>query len=290
MNGIIKRQKTSQFAQIENHVLQNSLSDIRSIGLIAHLMSMPANWQIQKTHLYRKFGRGPITNAIAELEEKKYWVHITYRDGSKTIHSYHVSDVPFMDEEVSARITEITDNGLCIRDISAPFQHLLPETNFVVSIPNVDFGHSKTDSQTPTVQNQQLLNKEKEIKRQQIQKSKRNIVNLQEPNNPFLEEENFKQALTLASHEFYPLYAPERWSKQAWETLIATFVEETVKTGRNRDIPSEQISPYARAAILNMVHAFDRKNRRKTIHMMIPERPVPFYDWVSGTAAEEEQV
>jgi len=35
--------------------------------------------------LYKKFGRGPITNAIVELEDKKYWVIIQYREGKKPL-------------------------------------------------------------------------------------------------------------------------------------------------------------------------------------------------------------
>jgi hypothetical protein len=40
MNAIIKRRKTTDYAQIHNNALQQ-LEDIRSIGLIAHLMSLP---------------------------------------------------------------------------------------------------------------------------------------------------------------------------------------------------------------------------------------------------------
>ncbi|WP_203553638.1 hypothetical protein [Bacillus sp. B15-48] len=281
MNGIIKSRKTSHFAQIENQVLQSQLADIRSIGLLAHLMSLPPNWKIQKTHLYRNFGRGPITNAIAELEEKKYWVHLIYRDKSKTVHAYHVSDVAFTDEEVRTRITEITDAGFPIRKISSPFQHLLTEAEIIVPVSNVDFVQSNMDSRKPTAENEQLLNKQREIKKEQIHKRKTNIVNLQDPVNHLLEADVFTQALTSACHEFYPLFAPGRWSKQAWNTMIAAFVEETVSTKRWRNIPSDHLSSYARAAILNMVHACDCKNGKKTIHMMIPKRPVPFYDWVS---------
>ena len=94
MNGIIKRRKTSDYAQIHNEALQQ-LVDIRSIGLISHLMSLPKSWIISKMQLYSKFGRGPITNAIKELESKKYWVTIQYRDGKKTLYYYNVSDVAF---------------------------------------------------------------------------------------------------------------------------------------------------------------------------------------------------
>ncbi|SEN89092.1 hypothetical protein SAMN05192533_12526 [Mesobacillus persicus] len=284
-NGIIKRRKTSEFAQIQNQVLQD-LTDIRSIGLIAHLMSMPANWEIRKTHLYSKFGRGPISSGITELEEKKYWVEIVYRVGSQFVHDYHLSDVAFTDEEVSDMVNIIREANFPIRSISAPFIHLVPSTTASkkeeseTQASTVDFQQSNSYSTNSTVENQQLLNKERQRKRKQINKDKRNIVNLQqEP--PFLEDEVFRQALTSTCQDYYPQYAPGRWSKQAWQTLIETFVEETLNDGKYRSVPSDKIPSYARAAILNMVHAFDRKSGRKSIHMIIPERPVPFYDWVS---------
>lgn len=70
MNGIIKRRKTTDYAQIHNGALQ-SLEDVRSIGLIAHLMSLPDTWIISKMQLYSKFGRGPITNANKGVGSEK---------------------------------------------------------------------------------------------------------------------------------------------------------------------------------------------------------------------------
>ncbi len=124
MNGIIKRRKTTDYAQIHNGALQ-SLEDVRSIGLIAHLMSLPDTWIISKMQLYSKFGRGPITNAIKELEAKKYWVTIQYRDGKKTLYYYNVSDVAFDDSEVLTMIQEVNQGGFRIIALSESFTHLL---------------------------------------------------------------------------------------------------------------------------------------------------------------------
>jgi hypothetical protein len=289
MTGIIKRRKTTNFAQIHNHVLQ-SISDIRAIGLIAHLMSMPTEWVIRKTHLYSKFGRAPVTNGIVVLEEHKYWVHITFRDGSKNIHAYHISDVPFTDSEITLMIKDLHEAGFRVSTISGPFLHLLngkKEEN-VCRSSNVDSEQLNLNSSESTVENEQLLNTERQRKDKQINKNQRNIVNLQETLPDLLEEDAFRQALTSACHQLYPQYAPGRWSKQAWQTLIESFVEETFETGRFKNIPVDNIHSYAHAAICNMVHSFDCKTGRKTIHKIIPTRPVPFYDWVSGTSEEEE--
>ncbi|MEH7012246.1 hypothetical protein V7087_15770 [Neobacillus niacini] len=124
MNGIIKRRKTSDYAQIHNEVLQE-LEDIRSIGLISHLMSLPESWVISKMQFYSKFGRGPITNAIKELEAKKYWVTIQYREGKKKLYYYQVSDVAFDDSDVLTMIAEVNSWKVRITTISESFTHLL---------------------------------------------------------------------------------------------------------------------------------------------------------------------
>ncbi|WP_250635268.1 hypothetical protein [Bacillus subtilis] len=153
MSGIIKRRKTSDYAQIHNNALQN-LVDIRSIGLIAHLMSLPESWTISKMQLYKKFGRGPITNAIKELKEKKYWVTIQYRDGKKTLYYYNVSDVAFDDSEVLNMIQEINQGGFIITAISESFAHLLsivenqqPKQEDNLSVDSINCSFSTIDGQ-----------------------------------------------------------------------------------------------------------------------------------------------
>ncbi|MBM4761442.1 hypothetical protein [Bacillus sp. B15-48] len=120
MSGII----STKFVQIENHPLQE-LSDIRAIGLLAHLMSMPPDWVICKTQLYKKFGRAMVTNAIAVLEENRHWVHIDFRDGSKNLHAYRLSDIAFTDDQVTELLNELREAGFQVKNVSPSFQHLL---------------------------------------------------------------------------------------------------------------------------------------------------------------------
>ncbi|EXJ17373.1 hypothetical protein Y693_28490 (plasmid) [Bacillus anthracis str. 95014] len=72
MNNVIKRRHTIQYAQIHNNPLQNDLVDLRAIGLLSHLMSLPSDWIIYKTQLYKKFSRKNIDAAWKELANKNY--------------------------------------------------------------------------------------------------------------------------------------------------------------------------------------------------------------------------
>ncbi|MDF0727238.1 hypothetical protein PY093_11065 [Cytobacillus sp. S13-E01] len=198
LNGIVKRRKTSDYAQIHNTALQQ-LEDIRSIGLISHLMSLPESWVISKMQLYSKFGRGPITNAIKELEAKKYWVTIKYREGKKTFYYYNVSDVAFDDTEVLAMIWEVKGAGFKILAISQSFQHLVSigenrqpkgsdetqDPSEIVSSSIVGSQQLTVNNSPSTVENQQVINKEvkKETKKNKKTKNKHSNTYFEEEGN-----------------------------------------------------------------------------------------------------------
>lgn len=181
MNGIIKRKKTSNYAQIHNNPLQN-LEDIRSIGLLSHLMSMPETWEIKKMQLYDKFGRGPIVKAVTELESKKHWIDIKYRDGKNNYHYYNISDIPFSDEESLEFMEEVVEAGYKVLDISEPFRHLLSSVenqqlkeSHQINVSSIDdFQQLNINNSFSTVENQHLLNKDinKEIDNKKTNKNK----------------------------------------------------------------------------------------------------------------------
>jgi len=94
MNGIIKTIKTTQYAQIHNAPLQTDLEDLRSIGLLSHIMSLGEGWTIRKTQLQNKFSRRNVDAAWKELAIKQYAVGFSaYVDGKKD-YFYAVSDIP----------------------------------------------------------------------------------------------------------------------------------------------------------------------------------------------------
>ncbi|WP_045522839.1 hypothetical protein [Neobacillus niacini] len=286
MNGIIKRRKTSDYAQIHNGVLQE-LEDIRSIGLISHLMSLPESWVISKMQLYSKFGRGPITNAIKELEAKKYWVTIKYREGKKTLYYYQVSDVAFDDSEVLTMIAEVNQGGFKIIALSESFTHLLSigenrQLNETVNPKIVDssiveFEQLMVNSSPSTVENRHLLNKVLETNKEKQNKEKETFVNLQGINN-FLNPIQFKIALIDACNSCYSEFAPNRWSKQAWLTLIETFVNEKLETEAYKRVPAHRIKSYARGAVRNMAHKVDLKNGKVEFSST---GDLPYFDWLN---------
>ncbi|WP_240515240.1 hypothetical protein [Bacillus toyonensis] len=122
MSNIIKRRHTNQYAQIHNNPLQNDLVDLRAIGLLSHLMSLPSDWVIYKTQLYKKFSRKNIDAAWKELANKNYIIGFNcYIDGKKKSF-YNVSDIPFVSEELSEFIfetcSELINSGASVKSLN----------------------------------------------------------------------------------------------------------------------------------------------------------------------------
>jgi hypothetical protein len=282
-NGIIKRRKQKNFAQIQNQALQ-SLTVIRAIGVLAHLMSMPDNWVIRKTHLYSKFGRGPVSSGIAVLEELGHWVQLSSRDGGENIHLYHLSDVVFTELEVQEMILEVEKAGFKVKHISELFRHLLlPQIEEPLDpFSTVDFQQLNFSSPFSTVENQQLLKKEEQRKREQIPIDQIHIVNSQDTHDPMIHPDEFIKAITLACHELYVEYAPGRWSKRSWQPLTETFIKETIETNRYKNIPGDQIRAYAEASIRKMAFFHDKKHQKIPMEVIIPTHLVSFSEWLNA--------
>lgn len=73
---------------------------------------------------------------------------------------------------------------------------------------------------------------------------------------------SFAVELEEACHEFYSTFAPGRWSKQAWTTLIHQYVKECVQDKRNLKVPVDKIPGYAYQSIRQMAKFHDAKKER----------------------------
>lgn len=118
--SIIKRRKTSNYAQIHNEPLQGDLKDLRAVGLLSHIMSLPENWTLHKTQLQSFYSRKNVDAGWKELVEKSYAIGFNcYRDG-KINYFYNVSDIPFSKDEfdrfVIEQIAELLEQGFSVKN------------------------------------------------------------------------------------------------------------------------------------------------------------------------------
>lgn len=216
---------------------------------------------------------------------------IQYRDGKKTLYYYNVSDIAFDDSEVLTMIQEVNQGGFRIIALSESFTHLLSigENRQPKSLPEigspseivdscvVDFEQRMVNNSPSTVQNRQLLNIYRQTNKEKQNKEKQTFVNLQ-ATNEYLNAIQFKVALISACNEFYSEFAPSRWSKQAWLTLIETFVNEKIEDEAYIRVPADKIKAYAYSSIKNMAHKFDMKNGKIEFSS---SGEIPYYDWLN---------
>lgn len=69
-------------------------------------MALPEDWVIQKTDLFKRFGRSTVSHAFDELEQTGFLVSMKFRDGQRNAWGYAVSDVEFNIEQIVEMIIE----------------------------------------------------------------------------------------------------------------------------------------------------------------------------------------
>lgn len=121
--SVVKRRKTSHYAQIHNDPLQGGLKDLRAVGLLSHIMSLPETWELHKTQLHSCYTRRNVDAGWKELAEKGYAIGFCCHKDGKKDYFYSVSDVPFAQEEfedyVLQEIEELQDQGSTVTNLSS---------------------------------------------------------------------------------------------------------------------------------------------------------------------------
>lgn len=97
--SIIKRKKQDQFFMMSNAAAQRDLESLGTIGLLAYIISLPADFRLYKTFLYRKFTRRTVDNAFAELVAKRYILGFSMYVDRKKEYFYLASDEQLSESE-----------------------------------------------------------------------------------------------------------------------------------------------------------------------------------------------
>lgn len=105
MNRIFRTKPETDFTIINNCVFKNDLS-ARAMGLLCYMLSLPNDWVIYKTFIYKKLpeGREAITKAWNELEQKGFIISIKTEGkgkGKLPEINYFVYDSPQKDADFS---------------------------------------------------------------------------------------------------------------------------------------------------------------------------------------------
>lgn len=148
MSGNVKKYREKGYESISRNMLQDidNLS-LQAIGLLSNLTSMPEDWTVYKTELYKRFsknGRTSVQNAWNELVENSYIIQLRKRNGSKYDYIYYHSQTRFS-EESKKEIEKLEGCNIWDGKTSSKKKENKPE-----KCSNVDFQQSVLDSPKPT--------------------------------------------------------------------------------------------------------------------------------------------
>lgn len=184
--SIIKRKKQDKFFIMSNHAAQNDLENLATIGLLAYIISLPADFKLYKTYLQNKFTRRTVDGAFKELTQKKYIAGYSAYINRKKQYFYIASDEPLTEKDFNIFVHEtfyetLNESGHIPKNLQ-----VINDNQFKILI---DFSivqnvqHSNTNVQNvqyiecstlSTVPNEQIqINNNKEI-------LKRNITNIKD--------------------------------------------------------------------------------------------------------------
>lgn len=174
--SIIKRKKQNQFFIMSNDAAQNDLENLASIGLLAYIISLPADFKLHKTYLQNKFTRRTVDGAFKELTQKKYIAGFSAYVNRKKQYFYIASDEKLTDKDFNIFVHEsfwetvqttghtpknlqtIADNQF---EILIDFSNVQNVQHSNSNVQNVQYIECSTSSTVPNAQVQ--INNKKDI-------------------------------------------------------------------------------------------------------------------------------
>lgn len=79
---IIKKEHKHNYTCVSNEILQRNDLSMQAKGLLVYLLSLPEDWEVHKSEIWKHFrnGRDAVYRAFEELERKGYITGKKYRD------------------------------------------------------------------------------------------------------------------------------------------------------------------------------------------------------------------
>ena len=114
MSQIKREKRTRPFTIIDNEFLQNGTLTPASMGVFAHIMSLPDDWNITVEYLenfFKSVGRDYIKTALKGLENAGYLERVKYRESGRFMVDYILHETPHRNGK-SATVKESTVTGL----------------------------------------------------------------------------------------------------------------------------------------------------------------------------------
>ena len=167
--SIIKRKKQEKFFMMSNDATQNDLENLSSIGLLAYIISLPADFKLYKTYLQNKFTRRTVDGAFKELTIKKYIAGFSAYVNRKKQYFYIASDEKLTDKDFNIFVHECFYETLETTGHVPKNLQIINDNQFKIlidfsNVQNVQYKKYSTSSTEPNAQIQ-INNTNKILKR-----------------------------------------------------------------------------------------------------------------------------
>lgn len=265
--------KAKGFTQIYNTPIQNDLNDLAAIGLLTYIISLPDDWKLYKTKLHQQFSRRTVESAWTKLLEKNYALDISfYVQGKKgKVNFYRVSDKAYTQDDFTYflrnAIETYNTEGFNVNLSTVETKNSFDLPKEIYDVQNV---HHKKYSTKCTSTNKEITNKEI------TNKHSLTIVNKKETKQDvkITSTEDIKKEFISLCNKFYTEFAPGRWSKEQWNSLIQKYVSEIIQNERYFNIPINKREAYVYQSIKNMAekhHDYKKSQEFKDYQAIMQE-------------------
>lgn len=163
--SIIKRKKQDQFFIMSNAAAQNDLENLAAIGLLAYIISLPADFKLYKTYLQNKFTRRTVDGAFKELTIKKYIAGYSAYINRKKQYFYIASDEKLTEKDFNIFVHETFYETIKTTGHTPKNLQVINDNQFKIlidfsNVQNVQYIKYSTASTEPNAQIQINTNKE----------------------------------------------------------------------------------------------------------------------------------
>jgi len=93
---IKKEEHKSNYTCVSNDIIQNKDLSLQAKGLLVYLLSLPADWEVHKTEIWKhhKNGRDSVFRAWKELQQLGYITEKKYREKGRFQTQYTIHEEP----------------------------------------------------------------------------------------------------------------------------------------------------------------------------------------------------
>lgn len=287
--SIIKRKKQDKFFMMDNAAVQNNLASLNSIGLLAYITSLPADWQLIKTNLYNKFTRKTVDAAWKELIEKKYVAGFSAYVDRKKQYYYIASDEELTEKDFNDFVEEtffevfeelnfipknlqiIKDNQFSITfnfkdEIAKLEEQTLANSSDVPLVQHLEY------STTSTVLKEQIQNKDIQSTNKQINNNKEiKNVNIRKLRNYSYSDKDFSNLCDLIFEGLFVKYNSGIFDKNQWQHVCSQ-----LKFEMKRDkVQTSDLYSYLESSIKIICN-----RRKKKLGIKEEKEDITFYNWL----------